>query len=338
MIKFLYPECLILSFLCLPASLFYLKRVSMLKEIIGSEKIAKSYFNRIKWRTFFFSLAFCFLCVALAVPIYGTHLTSVQKKGASLLFVMDISNSMTIKEGKVSRLSWAKYIANYTVEKYPNIAFGLLLAKGDGILFTPLTFEHDMLKEQITSLSPLLMSAAGTNLEKGVMKALSSFYAERGDFKIILLFTDGGETKGDLMRTVKEIVKNNVFLMIIGVGTYEGGTLDILNEDGKKITKRSVLEEEKLKEVAKLCKGIYILGEDFASIKTLFDVLDGYTVEKEKISFKKEEKNRISEASFLALLFFCLGVAIGTTGFHIRSSNHCNLSSKRRVNHFIRNR
>ena len=314
MIKFLYPEYLLLMLLALPVAFFYLRRVKGLKEIIGNEKLAKSYFNRIKYRTLFFSMAFCFLCIALATPLYGTRLTSIQKKGASLLFVMDISNSMMVKEKDVSRLSWAKYLANYTVEKYPNIAFGLVLAKGDGVLSIPLTFEHDVLQEQIALLSPSLMSEAGTNLEKGILKALSSFYAERSDFRFIFLFTDGEETKGDLMRTVQEIAKDNVFLVIVGVGDKEGGAIEILNEEGKRITKHSVLQEEKLKEMAKLCEGIYVKGSDFASLKTVFDILDEHTAEKEKISFKKEEKNRISEASFLALLFFCLGVLIEMIG------------------------
>ena len=316
MIKFLYPQYLLLSFLCLPASFFYLRRVHLLREIIGNERMRKNYLTRIKWRTLFFSISFCFLCIALACPIYGFRLSSIKKKGASLMFVMDISNSMTIKEGDASRLSWAKYLADYVIEKYPNIAFGLVLAKGDGVLSIPLTFEHYLLKEQINSLSPLLMSDAGTNLEQGVLKALSSFYAERQDFRFLLLFTDGEETKGDLMRSVEEIVKNNVFLVIVGVGTVEGGTIEILNEDGEKSLKLSTLKEEKLKEVAKLCDGIYVHGTNFASLKALFDVLDEHTAEKEKIAFKKEEKSRESEASFFALLFFCLGVAVGMSSFH----------------------
>ena len=311
MIKFLYPEYLLLTFLCFPASFFYLRRVKQLAEIAGIKDVATNYFNRIKVRTFLFSISFCFLCIALASPIYGTRLISIQKKGASLLFVMDISNSMMVKENNLSRLSQAKYIANYIVEKYPNIAFGLVLAKGDGVLSIPLTFEHEVLKEQISNLSPSLMSYAGTNLEKGILRALSSFYNEREDFRSILLFTDGGETKGDLLRAVEQINKHNVFFTIIGVGTEEGGTLEVLNEDGKKITKRTVLEDEKLKEVARLCNGIYVKGEDFASLHTVFDLLDKHTVAKEKISFKQEGKNRISEASFFALLFFCLGVIIG---------------------------
>ncbi len=318
MIKFLYPQYLFFIFLSIIASFFYLKRVKRLKAIIGSEEIAQIYFNRIKCRTFLFSLSFCFLCVALASPMYGTQLISIKEKGASLIFVIDISNSMTIKERDVSRLSRAKYIADYTIEKYPNIAFGLVLAKGDGVLSIPLTFEHDVLREQISLLSPLMMSEAGTNLEKGILKAISHFCKDRSDFRIVLVLTDGEETKGEMMKTVKEIAKNNVFLVLVGLGTKEGGRIDILNEAGEKTSRLSVLEEENLKEVARLCEGLYVNGEDTTTLKALFGILDEHTIQKEKISFKKEERSRRSEAAFFALLLFCSGVIVGMNKFSFR--------------------
>jgi len=311
MIKFLHPEYLLIILFTPFASLFYLMRVQRLKNLILPEKIAKRYFDRIKYRTFFFSLAFCFLCISLAGPLYGKRLVSVQKKGASLMFVMDISSSMMVEEKNVSRLARAKYIADFIIEKYPNIAFGLTLAKGEGILSIPLTFDANVVKEQISILSPHIMSSVGTNLESGISTSLSSFPRDRSDAHIVLLFTDGEETKGELKRVVSEVIKNDVLLIIVGLGTKEGGVIEVLNEKCEKVKKLSVQNSEKLQEVARLCEGLYINGENFASLAKIFEVLEAHTVQKEKVAFKQEDKVRRSETAFMALLLFCLGVMVG---------------------------
>jgi len=225
MIKFLYPQYLLLCLLVIPSSIFYLIRIKNLVKIIGKE--AKNYIIKLKFRTLLFSLSWLFLCIALASPIYGTRLVLDQKKGASVIFVMDISNSMTIKENEVSRLNTSKYLADFIVKKYNQHSFGLVLAKGNGVLSVPLTFEKISVLENINLLSPLRVSSSGTNLELGVLKAIDSFNNERSNSKIIILFTDGDETKGNLLDVAKAISESDVTLIIVGVGTKEGGEIEI---------------------------------------------------------------------------------------------------------------
>ena len=250
MIKFLYPQYLLLCFLLIPSSIFYLARIKNLVKIIRKEE--KNYIIKLKLRTFLFSLAWIFLCVALATPVYGTKLVPIQKKGASIIFVMDVSNSMTIKENNISRLSTSKYLADFIIQKYNQYSFALVLAKGEGVLSVPLTFEKTTVLENINALSPLRLTSSGTDLEQGLLKAIASFNNELSNSKIIILFTDGDETKGQLLDVAKIILESEVMLIIVGVGTKEGGDIEVINEEGKKINKHSNLKEDLLIEMAKL--------------------------------------------------------------------------------------
>ena len=310
MIKFLYPQYLLLCLLAVPASIFYLTRIKSLTKII--DKDAKRYVIKLKLRTLLFSIAWIFLCIALATPVYGTRLVKDQKKGSSIIFVMDVSNSMTIKENDVSRLNTSKYLADFIVQKYNQHAFGLVLAKGDGVLSVPLTFEKNTVLENINTVSPLRLTSSGTNLELGLLKAVSSFNNERINSKIIILFTDGDETKGQLLNVAKEISESDITLIIVGVGTKEGGDIDVIDEEGKKITKHSQLKENLLIEMAKLSgnDSLYINATSFLSLKKMFSILDKYNSSTERVIFKKEVKTISIELSLCSLLLFCIGVII----------------------------
>ena len=310
MIKFLYPQYLLLCFLLIPSSFFYLARIKHLIKIVGKD--SKKYIAKLKLRIVLFSSSWLFLCVALSTPIYGTKLVAIQKKGASIIFVMDVSNSMTIKENDVSCLSTSKYLADFIVQKYNQHSFGLVLAKGEGILSVPLTFERTTLLENINSLSPLRLTSSGTNLEKGLLKAIASFNSERSNSKIIILFTDGDETKGHLLDVAKTISDLDITLIIVGVGTKEGGTIEVIDQDGKKISRHSQLKEDMLIEMAKLSGegSIYVNSNSFLSLKKMFSMLDDYDSDSEKTIFKREDKSISIELSLCSLILFCIGVII----------------------------
>jgi batB protein len=310
MFKFLYPQYLLFCLLVIPAYFFYLVRIKNLFKIIGKD--AKNYIIKLKMRSLLFSLSWTFLCIALATPVYGTKLVTIQRRGASIIFVMDISNSMTIKENDVSRLNTSKYLADFIVKKYNQNAFGLVLAKGEGIISVPLTFERSTVLENINTLSPLRLTSSGTNLELGLLKAISSFNNERSNSKIIILFTDGDETKGHILDVAKAISESGATLIVVGVGTKEGGDIEVIDKEGKKINKHSELKEDLLIKMAKLSgnDSIYVNSNSFLSIKKMFTILDGHSNDTEKTMFKKEAKTISIELSLCSLILFCIGVII----------------------------
>ena len=313
MIKLLYPQYLLLSLLCIPCAFLYIKKLFLLKKIVDNGEKTEKYFIKLKIRALFFSISWCFMCLALSSPIYGFQYVPIQKKGASIIFVMDISNSMKIKDNDISRLATEKYLADYIIQKYNHCAFALVLGKGDAILSIPLTFEYHAFQEDIAKLSPNRMSASGTNLESALSKAINSFNSEREDMHIIIMFTDGGETNGNVLKLSDVISKLDIMLLTVGVGTKEGGYIEILDASGEKIKKHSALNEELLLTLSNRCKNssTYIDSNSFLSLNRMFELLDRYTFVKEKIAFRKEEVCRSGEFSLVALILFFIGILLG---------------------------
>jgi len=313
MINFLYPQYLLLIFLSLPALFFYLKRIKLLTKITGNEKHLKRYLFRLKIRSCIFFLAWVNLCFSLSTPLYGKKTIAVKKYGASVMFVIDISNSMMIKDNDISRLSMAKYLADFIIEKYPSYSFGLVLAKGDGIVSIPLTFEHAILQENISNLFPKMMSSSGTNLEMGILKAIHSFNKERDNSNIIILFTDGEETKGNIRATSKKLLENGINLIVIGLGSKEGGEIKIINDKNTEIKRISSLNESLLMQVCQSLgkNGDYIQGDSYTSLNKIFKLLDKCQINSTQTNFKDETISRNFEFSLCALFLFCFGVIIG---------------------------
>ena len=309
---FLYPHYLFLSLLCLPASFIYFLRLKKLKTFLNSKEKGSAYIFKLKLRAVLFSLGWIFSCIAISTPIYGKKNIAIHKKGKSIIFVMDASRSMTIKEDGISRLSLSKYIASLIIKKYPQYAYALVVAKGEGLLNVPLTFENATLQENIANISPKQMTSIGTNLEAGLLKAATSFNKERGNEHIAILFTDGGETKGNILNSVNALYNNDVRLIIVGIGSKTGSEMEVIGKNGNKEIIRSVLNEKLLKEMVIRCKNesLYIEGASLSSLKNLFASLEEGKNNMEKIVLREEAINRSGQASLLALCFFCLGIMV----------------------------
>lgn len=315
MIKFENIEYLILLLLIIPAYCFYFFKLKKIKNLCIYTGYSKNILKKLLLRAVFFSLAWCCIVIALACPLYGSKTFSVHRKGLSVIFVMDISKSMTVKDVHPDRLTAGKYFADFLTKKYEQNAFGLVIAKGDGILAVPLTFEHTAVSAALKNISYLSMASSGTNLESGVMKAIQSFNDSRGNFKVIILITDGEETKGSLKKAAEIIGKSEIVFIVAGIGTQEGGSLTSLDEHGNEFIKRSTLNENFLREIVNIAgeNAFYVSPFSYSnvfdtSMDRIFNMLNLKNEGKEKIISVREPVKRNFEFSLLAFIFFCLGV------------------------------
>lgn len=313
MIKFENAEYLFLLVFLVPAYFLYFLKLKKIKILCTHIEHSNFLLKKLKLRTLFFSLSWISLVTALACPLYGSKSFFVHKEGLSVIFVMDVSKSMTIEDVGTDRLTAGKYFADFLINRYKKNAFGLVVAKGDGVLAVPLSFEHGAVLNAIMNLSAFSMSSAGTNLEAGVMKALNSFSNESSNFKIIVLITDGEETKGSLIKAAEVINKSDVIFIAAGIGSKNGGGITAFNEQGEKFLKHSSLNEKFLREAAAAAgdNSFYVqafpLSGFNSSLVKIFDYLDSKNKGAEKIISVREPVKRNFEFSLFAFIFFCLG-------------------------------
>ena len=289
---------------------------------INLKKIKKAYsglentkkiIKKAKIRAFFFSAAWIFLILGLACPLWGSKPVSVRRRGVSVMFVSDISKSMSLQDIQPSRIAVQRQFLKILLEKMHKTsaesAAGLVITKGEGILSVPLSFEKNALSSAIDALSPLILSSTGTNLEAGVLRALDAFGENRGNSKIIVLCTDGGETSGSLLHAAEKIKKTDAILIIVGFGTLEETKIKVLDEKGNTQLKDARLEEAFLQKAASIAGGesMYISALSSGSIETILKIIDTGVDGVEKMVYIQEPVKRNFEMLLLAFIFLCLG-------------------------------
>ena len=292
--------------------IFYINLKKIKKTYSGLEN-TKKIIKKAKIRALFFSAAWIFLILGLACPLWGSKPVSVRRRGVSVMFVSDISKSMSLQDIQPSRIAVQRQFLKILLEKMHKTsaesAAGLVITKGEGILSVPLSFEKNALSSAIDALSPLILSSTGTNLEAGVLRALDSFGENRGNSKIIVLCTDGGETSGSLLHAAEKIKKTDAILIIVGFGTLEETKIKVLDEKGNTQLKDARLEEAFLQKAASIAGGesMYISALSSGSIETILKIIDTGVEGVEKMVYIQEPVKRNFEMLLLAFIFLCLG-------------------------------
>ncbi|MCL2792709.1 MAG: VWA domain-containing protein [Spirochaetaceae bacterium] len=136
------------------------------------------------------------------------------------IFLFDISQSMLADDGDgLSRLEKSKRAATALVAAEEG-RFGIVVFKGEAFTLLPLTGNKNSVINTIASLSPDLFSAIGTDVGRGLLRAVESFPDHENTEKRLYLFTDAEEPERGSFPRLRNIIadtisKNNISLYIV---------------------------------------------------------------------------------------------------------------------------
>lgn len=319
MVTFETPLFLLFSLCIAPACAVTVYRIGVLKKQYATAHGVQSTVRILKVRTLFWALSWLFLCISIAVPLWGTKQTTILKHGNAVVFAVDISRSMTVADIAPSRIEFAKHYVTFLIEGLPDAACGLVTVKGQGTLAVPLSFNRQSIITAIETLSPFSATSIGSNLAHGLDIAAASFPENRLMRKTIVLCTDGGETIGSIAHTIPHLRKNNIQLIIIGFGTQKGGTVSILNEQHESVLQKCVLDEAPLKQCAQQISNgsFYISATDIGSASMVLQSLKSGKTKSGKIHYMQKPVRRTFECTAIALFFFVIGLWGG--GYRVKN-------------------
>jgi Ca-activated chloride channel homolog len=170
---------------------------------------------------------------ALADPVVYRQKKVYTSRGTDILFVVDTSPSMAVKDiAGISRLDAARQAIRTLTADNGGVSFGLVAMATEAAVVVPPTTDHDMFLSRLDSLAVGNLgdaSAIGTGLSTAVYHLVSSA-APR---KCIVLITDGENNAGSIHpETAAELAgKNNILLYTLGIGTR--GTVPLNYVDPK---------------------------------------------------------------------------------------------------------
>ncbi|MDG1717107.1 MAG: VWA domain-containing protein [Saprospiraceae bacterium] len=218
------------------------------------------------------------LMLAMARPQQTLKEEVVKAEGIDIILAMDLSSSMLAKDFNPDRLTVSKEVAAKFVDKRVYDRIGLVVFAGDSFTQTPLTTDHNILKDFLANIECGMLDD-GTAIGMGLATATNRLKGSKSKSKVIILLTDGVNNAGYIKPlTAAEIAEEyDMKIYTIGIGTT-GAALTPVNRrnDGKFVFGMSKvnIDEKLLSEISKMTGGRYFRATDEAMLNSIYDEID----------------------------------------------------------------
>lgn len=314
-----YPEYIYLG-ISVSVIFIVITGVLLSKSYRTFKKIAeRSFFNKIfkyydkkrivlKYSLRFFILIFLFLSAANPREYITTQ--KKQTTSCEIVFCLDISNSMLADDISPNRLEFARQTILNVLKNIDEDKVGIVVYAGSSAILQPLTSDYENMRFLVKSINTDYILKQGTNIEDALDRSVSLFNPSSSADKILILLTDGEEHEGQLNRISGKLKDLNVKLLIVGVGTLNGGPIplsDGLRKDYKRDMNGNVvitkLREDLLKEVARQVNGLYLTSK---SISQISSVLLQEIENAKRIESEKSMQSRFINLYYIPLLVACV--------------------------------
>lgn len=260
-----------------------------------------------------FILALFFMIIALAQPRWGKELQEVKKEGIDIVVCLDVSKSMDAEDIKPSRIERAKDQISLFIENLTGDRIAIIPFAGKSYVQTPLTDDYGAAKMFLSLLNTNSIQQQGTNIGNAIENAMKLFRKE-SKHKVIILVSDGEDLSKDAIDKAKKAAKSGAIIYSLGIGTTEGSTIPMKDENGNTVyakDDKGNIILTKL-DVATLSKIATITGGKFYPItprqSEIYDILKNInSMEKSKYSSKEflryKEQYKYFALMALILLF-----------------------------------
>ena len=226
------------------------------------ESLMPSYSRAKVWvRLSLFLVAFFFFVLGISRPQMGAILKEHKTRGAEVMIVLDVSNSMLAEDYSPSRLERAKLAISRMVDKLREDRIGLIVFAGNSFVQLPITTDYVSAKMFLNSISTESVPIQGTAIGEAIGTALRSFSAQSDKSRAIIVITDGENHEDDPVAAASQAAELGVRVFAIGVGSPEGKMIPyegdyLRDKDGNPVVTR--LDEAVLQDVAAAGKGLYV--------------------------------------------------------------------------------
>jgi Ca-activated chloride channel homolog len=238
------------------------------------------------------ALALCALVFAIAGPRFGNDTKEIQSSGIDIMLCVDVSGSMLALDldwqgSRATRLEVVKGVIDDFIDRRPSDRIGMIAFGNDPYLVSPVTLEHDWLRQNIKRIEVGVVST-GTSIGPPLGMAINRLKADKeSKSRIAILLTDGNDSVQASVPPVKyaEAAKAlGIKVYTIAVG--RGGVVPsyYVGRDGK-IARNMFgqpeirqfdypLDEEVLREMAEKGGGQFFRARDLNDLKRIYGEID----------------------------------------------------------------
>ena len=279
-------------------------------------KLMPSYSEGKTWiRLVLFSIGFVFFIIGLSRPQIGARLKEHETKGAEIMIVLDVSNSMLAEDYSPNRLERAKLAISRLVDKLRDERIGLIVFAGNSFVQLPITTDYVSAKMFLNSISTESVPVQGTAMGEAINTAMKSFSLQSEKSRAVIVITDGENHEDDPVAAAKQAAELGVRVFTIGVGSPEGKPIPFEGEllkdrNGEIVVTR--LDESILKDVADAGNGLYVrAGTSEFGLNPVINEIKKMEDEKYSSIVFEEYDEQFMNFFAIALIFFVLEMLVG---------------------------
>ena len=290
---------------------------TLVKQLMPSYTVSKAWV-----RLVLFSLAFFFFVIGLSRPQIGAKLKEHQTKGAEIMIVLDVSNSMLAEDYSPNRLDRAKLAISRLVDKLRDDRIGLIVFAGNSFVQLPITTDYVSAKMFLSSISTESVPVQGTAIGDAINTAMRSFSAQSEKSRAVIVITDGENHEDDPVTAAKQAAEMGARVFAIGVGSPEGKPIPMNGEllkdkDGEIVVTR--LDEKVLQDVAAAGNGVYVrAGNNEFGLNPIIEDIRKMDDERYNSIVFEEYDEQFMYFLAIALFFFVVEMLVGDR----RSAKH----------------
>lgn len=250
------------------------------------------------------------LILAIARPQKGLDESIVRTEAVDIVLLVDISPSMngldfaTRTEPRLNRLDAVKRVVEKFVAARENDRVAIVGFAALPYSIAPLTLDHGWLVQQLARFRPGDLGN-GTAIGTGIGSAVNRLRDSKAKSKLIVLLTDGVNNMGELSPINAAQAAKALGIKIYTVGAARQGLVQIpvMTPFGEQIqTQESDVDEETLREIARMTGAAFFRAEDLASLQKIYEQID----KMEKTAVEVEQYTRFEE-KFAPFLWAALG-------------------------------
>ena len=290
---------------------------TLVNQLMPSYAVSKAWV-----RLVLFSLAFFFFVIGLSRPQIGAKLKEHETKGAEIMIVLDVSNSMLAEDYSPNRLDRAKLAISRLVDKLRDDRIGLIVFAGNAFVQLPITTDYVSAKMFLSSISTESVPVQGTAIGDAINTAMRSFSAQSEKSRAVIVITDGENHEDDPVAAAKQAAEMGARVFAIGVGSPEGKPIPMNGEllkdkDGEIVVTR--LDEKVLQDVAAAGNGVYVrAGNNEFGLNPIIEDIRKMDDERYNSIVFEEYDEQFMYFLAIALFFFVLEMLVGDR----RSAKH----------------
>jgi Ca-activated chloride channel family protein len=250
------------------------------------------------------------IIVALARPQTRLSWQDMSTEGIDIMLAMDLSPSMLARDFKPNRLESAKNVVMEFIDGRPSDRIGLVVFSGEAFTQCPLTIDHSVLKNLLTSVEPNFLPD-GTAIGLGLATAVNRLRESKSTSKVIILITDGENNAGSVSPlTAAEIAQlYGMRVYTIGVGTrgmayspvarYPNGEFAFDYAEVR-------IDENLLKQISSMTNGQFFRATNNKSLEEIYKKIDQLEKTKFDVTEFRRKKEEFMPLALLASLLLCV--------------------------------